>query len=258
MKNFGISGIELEWFRNYLYNRRQFVSINGTNSTEITYNIGVPQGSILGPLLFLLYINDLPKSSLFLTLLFADDTTLLMSHADINTLILLVQTELKKVSLYFRQNGLSLHPSKTKFLVFSNSQVVKNMDIQLYIDNNNYGEDDIQNKFFIQRVSTTDDVPAIRFLGVYIEPNLNFHYHTKLIISKLSNALYILRSAKKLLTERSLLAIYYALFHSHLIYCLPIWAAVQDKILNKIFFTSKASYQINLQPTIQFPYRACF
>ncbi len=94
MKTFGISGIELEWFKNYLYNRKQFVSIGCEKSTELSYNIGVPQGSILGPLLFSLYINDLPNCTQFLAFLFADDTTLLLSHSDINTLILLAPIEL--------------------------------------------------------------------------------------------------------------------------------------------------------------------
>ena len=79
----GVQGKELEWFKDYLFNRQQFVFLNGTCSSLLIIKTGVPQGSILGPLLFLIYVNDLPNASCLLTLLFADDTTLMFSHSDI-------------------------------------------------------------------------------------------------------------------------------------------------------------------------------
>ena len=78
----------------------------------------MPQGSILGPLLFILYINDLPSASKLLALLFADDTTLLFSHKNLNTLIETVNTEFLKICEFFRLNRLVLHPDKTKFILF--------------------------------------------------------------------------------------------------------------------------------------------
>ena len=93
----GIQGTELNWFKDYLYNRKQYVFLNGTASSLLTVKTGVPQGSILGPLLFLIYINDLPNSSCLLTLLFADNTTLLYSHSDIHELISIVNREFREV-----------------------------------------------------------------------------------------------------------------------------------------------------------------
>ena len=110
-------------------NRKQYVSLSGFSSSLLNINIGVPQGSILGPLLFIVYINDLPSSPYYS--LMNDDTTLLYSHDDIDELISIVNSEFRKVVDFFRQQKLSLHPSKTKFMVFSNSPVVKNMKIQL-------------------------------------------------------------------------------------------------------------------------------
>ena len=80
-------GAELLWFQDYLTGRRQIVSINGSNSLLLSILIGVPQGSILGPLLFLIYINDLPLCSELYALLFADDTTLLLAGPNLDELI---------------------------------------------------------------------------------------------------------------------------------------------------------------------------
>ena len=91
----------------------------------------------------------------------------------------------------------------------------------------------------IPRVLPTDDVPAVRFLGVYFDPNLNFQFHIKTIVSKLSKALYILRSAKNLLTKKSLKAIYYSIFHCYLVYCVPIWSCSSQKSINNLFVMQK-------------------
>ena len=93
IKKYGIDGCELEWFRSYLINRKQFVTIGSSSSSLLDISLGVPQGSILGPLLFILYINDLPLSSKLLALLFADDTTLIYTHEDIKTFVEIVNTE---------------------------------------------------------------------------------------------------------------------------------------------------------------------
>ena len=244
LQRFGIVGIELEWFKSYLFERSQFVSINNISSKFLNINCGVPQGSVLGPLLFILYIDDLPQCSNLITYLFADDTTLLLSHSDINILIAMVNIELKKISYYFRQHGLALHPSKTKFIVFSNSTQVHNMNISIIIDSNNSNEMDPNRIHHISRVKSSDEVPAIRFLGVYFDPNLNFQHHINLLISKLSKSLYILRTTKNILTENARKAIYYALFHSNIIYCLPIWSSTTQKNLKKIVIMQKAAIRI--------------
>ena len=109
LKKLGVRNVELQWFKNYLSNRKQLVYVNGMNSSLLDILIGVPQGSILGPLLFLIYINDLPNCSALLALLFADDTTLYLSDSNLNNLIAKVNCEFKKVVDYFRSLRLYLH-----------------------------------------------------------------------------------------------------------------------------------------------------
>ena len=244
LQKVGVRDIELCWFQNYLENRKQYVFVNGHSSSLLNIDTGVPQGSILGPLLFLIYINDLPEASSLITFLFADDTTLLYSHENIDVLISIINSEFRKVVQFFRQHKLSLHPLKTKFIVFSNSPVVKNMKIQLFINCNNDDENDPLKCFPISRVSPNDDIPAIRFLGVFFDQNINFNYHVKVLSSKLSKALYILRSSKNFLTLKARKSVYYALFHSNLIYCIPIWSCASQNSLKNIKVLQKRAIRI--------------
>jgi hypothetical protein len=115
----GVTNCELDWFISYLSGRMQFVYLNGVESDRLEIKKGVPQGSILGPLLFVIYINDLPECSSLIALLFADDTTLLASGDNLQELVSLVNSEFKKVVKYFRAHQMALHPAKTKFIIFN-------------------------------------------------------------------------------------------------------------------------------------------
>ena len=165
MYNIGIRNNELLWFKNYLKDRRQYVVINDIASSLCNVLKGVPQGSILGPILFLIYINDLPKCSMLSSLLFADDTTLVDSDLDLNTLIARVNAEFQKVTHYFRVNKLSLHPDKTKFLLITSNKSVQNMNIDLFINNNSPGSS-VENPNLVHkmdRVDVNSAIPAMRF-----------------------------------------------------------------------------------------------
>ena len=193
----GIRGIELDWFKSYLTDRKQFVCVNGKNSSMLNIVLGVPQGSILGPLLFLLYINDLPCASLLYSLLFADDTTLLASGPDIDLLFEFANSEFKKVVYFFRQNKLALHPNKTNYIIFSHSQAARNTDCVLNINNNNPNcANNLSYIFPIVRVTGDSDNPSVKFLGINIDPFLTFKPDIQTIAKKISTSLYFLRSAK--------------------------------------------------------------
>ena len=130
LKKYGLADTEINWFKSYLTDRKQFVTINKSSSPLLNITLGVPQGSILGPLLFILYINDLQLSSKFLALLFADDTTLLLTHSNIDELMVMANTEFQKICEFFRVNRLVLHPDKTKFILFTRSKI-KQLNLNL-------------------------------------------------------------------------------------------------------------------------------
>ena len=118
-------------FKNsYLENRKQFVVINKTSSNCSTITCGVPQGSILGPLLFILYINDLNTvSDVLRTIMFADDTNLFMTGKNLDEIKIQLNEKLKTFSLWFQTNLLSLNVSKTSYNVFTNGMVSSNTDL---------------------------------------------------------------------------------------------------------------------------------
>jgi len=118
-----IRGTALMWFKSYLQNRSQFVAYNGHNSIKLPLTCGLPQGSIYGPLLFLIYINDIANISDILQLiLFADDTNLFAFHRDQNTLVQLVNRELELINTYYKVNKLSLNVDKTVLVVFTSAR----------------------------------------------------------------------------------------------------------------------------------------
>ena len=116
---YGINTSNLAWFSSYLRNRQQYISADGVCTESQNITCGVPQGSILGPLLFLIYVNDLNKASKILQLImFADDTNLFYSHRNIKTLFYTANKELEHINEWFESNKLSLNVRKTNYIFF--------------------------------------------------------------------------------------------------------------------------------------------
>ena len=121
LERYGVRGLALSWLASYFKDRKQMVAIAGKTSAPKTTNISIPQGSIVGPTLFLIYINDLPQvSDLFSVILYADDTTLITNNAHYNTLIQNINHELPKLHDWLNANRLSLNLDKTYSLLFTN------------------------------------------------------------------------------------------------------------------------------------------
>ena len=189
------------------------------------------------PILFLIFFNDISKSTLLFVLLFADDTTLLASGKNLGELINFVNTELQKLSQWFRANKMSLHPLKTKFTIFypKPERIFWN-EIDIYIDENEPGTQNPnpQLKKQISYVNHESDIPAIKFLGIFFDPSLNFKYHITQLCTKLSKSLFILRRCKNILSKEALKALYYSTFHCHLVYGTLIYSSTNEGLLKQI------------------------
>ena len=119
LEHYGVRGCALEWFRSYLSDRKQYVSVNGSNSDLLSITCGVPQGSVLGPLLILIYINDLPNVSMtFTSYLFADDTTIYYESKDLSNLLKIANKDFRLIKRWLDANKLSLNIDKTNYIIF--------------------------------------------------------------------------------------------------------------------------------------------
>ncbi len=243
LNRYGVRGAELDWFRSYLSDRKQFISMGGANSDLTDITLGVPQGSILGPLLFIIYINDLPLCTEMLALLFADDTTLVLSDDNLDDLITKVNVEFKKVCDFLCANKLVIHPKKTNFILFTTTNI-GNRNIIINCNNNN--DDQVFPHLIhpIERISLESETPAVKYLGVFFDPNLNFKFHINNLKNKLSRALYAIKMAKNLLDTESLKLLYYSLFHSHLVYTNIIWSCSDSGTINSLFKMQKNAIRL--------------
>ena len=187
---FGIKGIYLNWFKSYLNNRKQFISYDKNETTMLNLVCGVPQGSILGPLLFLLYVNDLQHASTILEpIMFADDTNLFISRKNITTLFSTMNKELTKIQEWFNANKLSLNISKTKYSFFHPLALSDRIPLKLP-------------KLEIN-ANTIKREYTMKFLGVLLDKNLSWKAHIDTIGKKNSKNLGILYKARITLNQKS-------------------------------------------------------
>ena len=248
LKIFCIFGKELAWFNSYLKNRRQKVDINGILSNEEIINISVLQGTSLGPILFLCYINDLFTTTNLATYLFADDTSCLAEDSDLDTLINYVNTELQKISNWFDSNKMALNISKTKYIIFRSRGKKINTNLNIVMNTNEIGKSINPDKIFpIDRIfsnNPSSDNRAFKLLGVYFDEYMSFEKHINVLCAKLSRANYCIKRVYHKLSQKSLKCLYYALFHPHLLYCINIYSCATHTNLKKITILQKKAIRI--------------
>jgi hypothetical protein len=226
---YGIRGTALNWIQSYLSNREQCVQFNGAISEYKNIVCGVPQGSVLGPLLFLLYMNDIPKVCKHLSLiLFADDTNAFCSHKDIEILYKNVNNEMAKLIDWFKVNKLSLNVSKTNYILFTKSKKLKEIALpNLYIDN-----------------QIIQEAQYAKFLGVYLDKNLTWEKHIEIITTRVAKSIGIIRRLKPYLTPNIIKTLYCTMILPHITYCNAIWTNTSQARLKKLKSLQKQSIKL--------------
>ena len=207
LEHYGINESAKRLIHSYLTDRLQFVEFKSYKSTYLLISTGVPQGSVLGPLLFLIYINDLPlMSNIFSMLMYADDTTL---YCNIDQYVNedVINVELAKLSEWLGANKSALNISKTKFMVFHTS----NRAVQY--PNLKINNTDIEHVF------------EFNFLGVMFNSQMNWNTHINYIASKISRTVGILYRLKDIYPQSVLLTLYNTLILPHFHYCLLLWGS---------------------------------
>ena len=226
MEHYGIRGMPLALMKSYLKERSQYVSYGGFESERGLVECGVPQGSVLGPLFFLLYVNDMVNVSDELELvLFADDTNIFCkgrSHAE---LFSKANRGLHKLSQWFRCNKLTLNLKKTEYVYFGGpgGRIVPPGGLSI-------GGESIKR------------VEGARFLGVWVDEGLRWTSHIEKVKAKVGRLLGVLGRASTILEGKSILSLYNALVLPHLPYCLMVWGDFEEG-RNRLLGDSLLTYQ---------------
>jgi len=211
LETYGCRNIELQWLRSYLTGRTQYTQYGETSSNILQVLMGVPQGSILGPLLYLIYVIDIKNASKFTKILFADDTTLTANMKTTDQLKAFCKTEMPSIINWFDANCLALHPAKTRFMLFHSNE-------QLNID--------IKGTKLIQ-VGSNFEEKTFKLLGFHLDSRLKWDTHINEIKKKVATGTGILSRIKHKTSEEVRKIVYSAFVASHFEYGTPLWGGGQ-------------------------------
>lgn len=220
MKRYGLNELAIKFLRSYLNNRSQCCSVNNHLSRKLPCNCGVPQGSILGPLLFLVFINDLPNCfNTGSVAMYADDTTVTFSAENVRNVELQMNNDLACLNNWLIVNKLSLNISKTEFMIITTRQKRTFIDRvpNIYINNKEIRQ-----------------VKSVKSLGVHIEENLSWSKHIVHIYKKVSPLLGLLRRIRNCVDFDTLITIYKALVQPHLDYACIVWDGLDKGLALKL------------------------
>ena len=218
-----------DWLESYLSNRTQFVEIDDMKSSYQHAPCGVPQGSIIGPLLYLIYVNDIWKSCDSKIFSFADNTTLCVSSPNLDDLYDTINNDINKMHTWFCANRLSLNAKKTKYIVIRPKHKSCDLtDKQLVI-----------NDVPLCRIGTGCKETSTKFLGILLDEHITWKQHVSLVNSKISRAIFSINQAKNILPYSILRKLYYALIQPHLTYGILAWGNADQSILRKTITLQK-------------------
>ena len=236
---YGVRGLPAKLLQNYLSHRTQQTIINNTKSNIQTINCGIPQGSILGPLLFNIYINDIIHVSNFSINLFADDACLLLSSKDPKDLESKVNIELDKINQWRKFSRLSINFSKSFYMIFFNKK--QNPKFNITMDGNTL-------------IRTND----FKYLGIVIDHKLKWKKHISQIVNKITKVSYMLTKIRHYIDLNSLKLLYFSLVHSHIIYCLTTWGGAPRTTLQPLINLQKKVIRIITKSPFDHPSAVLF
>ena len=233
LKYYKISEETISWFSSYLLGRNQKVFVNNVLSESENVICGVPQGSILGPLLFLIFINDLPLNiNNVLTDLYADDTTLYYIDKSEAYIEQQLQCALLKLSEWCKENGMLINTTKTKVMLITTPQR------RFYL--NNYNPQLTYNN---EQLSV---VACEKILGVFIDNNLTWANHTNAVAKKIISNLWLLSRIKTYLSTYQRVQFYKSYVQPHIDYCNAIWGGTSQRNLERLYRLQKRACKIIL------------
>ena len=236
LKALGVGESSLPLFRDYLSGRRQYVNIDGHHSTQRALTLGVPQGSILGPILFLVFINDLPATLQHSVAdIYADDTTISYStHYTTapNDISVGLQTDIDEILNWSADNRMILNETKTKSMLVTGKRLAKKMEqstLQLNVNS-----------------TELEQVNSHKLLGVTIDSQLTFDQHVENLCTKLSQRIAVLRKIRRFLPIDQRKLYYNAMIKQTMLYASTIWTSCSAENLQKVFKLQKRAARVIL------------
>ena len=237
----------MKLIKNYLLNRKQITKFNNVKSDSKNIMFGVPQGSVLGPLIFLLYINDIVNSAFEgETVIFADDTNIFVTGNNEEETYCLDNKVLKCVSIYMKVNQLHINLSKCAHMYFR-----PNLNIN---ERNACARSNVYNASCILSLNgkKVKKVDKIKFLGVIIDDQLSWNDQIEHVENKLLSTIALIKRIKKIIPPSQYMKIYHSLFESHLTYGISCWGGSYKSKLQKIFCLQKRCIRILFGRTYSF------